>query len=238
MEQLADFAPMVQILDAPVPQMVNRLVDVLKLSDGAIPEQVIELSMVLCPSRPLRAALAATQMAEQLVEVQVPKSVILACCIRLDAARGRSLQRKKKRRKKKLPRGGARHQGGPCNHAVQAPAVLADRQCASDSVHRPCVGHSCDATETGTHSANGAEDGRLHRCSAWGRLLTRPSLCNNRCQVDVPVNMLHKFQQFSARGGVEGLRMGFLLFFKVPALCGLLGSSRWLTAASRRGAGR
>ena len=52
----------------------------------------------------------------------------------------------------------------------------------SVSVHRHSVGHSCYATEKGTHSANCAEDVRLHRCSAWDRLLTRPSLCNDRCR--------------------------------------------------------
>ena len=54
-EQLAVFAPREQILDAPVAQMVDRLLDVLRLSDAAIPEQVIEVPKILCPFRPLRA---------------------------------------------------------------------------------------------------------------------------------------------------------------------------------------
>ena len=71
-EQLADFAPMVQILDVPEPQVVDQLVAVIKLS---VPEQKIEVPKILCPSRPLRAAHAATQMAGQLVEV--PTDVVL-----------------------------------------------------------------------------------------------------------------------------------------------------------------
>ena len=64
-EELADFAPMLQILDVPVPQMVDQLVDVLRLFDAAIPGQLVAVPKISCPSRPLRAALAATQMAEQ-----------------------------------------------------------------------------------------------------------------------------------------------------------------------------
>ena len=44
--QLVDFAPMIQILDALVPQMVDQLVDVLGLLDAAIPEQVIAVPKI------------------------------------------------------------------------------------------------------------------------------------------------------------------------------------------------
>ena len=67
-EQLADFAPMVQVLDVPGPQTVDHLVDVLMLFDAAIPEQVVAVPKISCPSRPLRA-LAATQMAEKPTDV-------------------------------------------------------------------------------------------------------------------------------------------------------------------------
>ena len=40
-EQIADYAPMVQILDSPVPHMVVQLVAVLTDVDSLIPEQVI-----------------------------------------------------------------------------------------------------------------------------------------------------------------------------------------------------
>ena len=78
-EQLADFTPMVQILD-------DQLVDVLMLFDATIPEQVIAVPKISCPSRPPRAALAATQMAEQLVEV--PTDVVLVVDIPVPGARG------------------------------------------------------------------------------------------------------------------------------------------------------
>ena len=43
----------------------------------------------------------------------------------------------------------------PCAHAVPVPAVqgIREHEGASDSVHRQSVGHSCYATETGTHCA-------------------------------------------------------------------------------------
>ena len=41
-------------------------------------------------------------------------------------------------------------------------SMAIDKEGASDSVHRQSVGHSCYATETGTHSANCAENGRFH----------------------------------------------------------------------------
>ena len=56
MEQLADFAPMVQILDVLEPQMVDQLVEVLMLFDAAIPEQVVAVPKISCPSRPLRGS--------------------------------------------------------------------------------------------------------------------------------------------------------------------------------------
>ena len=46
MEQMADVAPMVQILDALVPQMVEHVVDVLKIFDRGLAEQVIEVPKV------------------------------------------------------------------------------------------------------------------------------------------------------------------------------------------------
>ena len=78
-EQMADVAPMVQILDAPVPQMVEHVVDVLKTFDRGLAEQVIEVPKVtLQDVVPQRAVLLVPQLAEQLVDVPVPESVILA----------------------------------------------------------------------------------------------------------------------------------------------------------------
>ena len=79
MEQMADVAPMVQILDAPVPQMVEHVVDVLKTFDRGLAEQVIEVPKVtLQDVVPQRAVLRVRQLAEQLVDMPVPESVILA----------------------------------------------------------------------------------------------------------------------------------------------------------------
>ena len=64
----------------------------------------------------------------------------------------------------------------PCDHAARVPAVLLvrDPEGASDPVHRQTVCNSSCATEMGTHSA---------------LVLVFDKV------VDVPVTMLHKFQQ-------------------------------------------
>ena len=70
MEQFGELAPMVQILDALVPQMVDKLEDVLKIVDLSVPVQEIEVSKISslsCP--PPRCFLPEPQSAEQLVEV-------------------------------------------------------------------------------------------------------------------------------------------------------------------------
>ena len=60
-------------LDVPVPQMVHRLVEVLRLIDTVVPQQVIDVPKI--PSQdaiPQRAALRVPQMAEQLVDEPMP----------------------------------------------------------------------------------------------------------------------------------------------------------------------
>ena len=74
MEHIVDFvcfAPMVQILDAPVPQTVEQLRDVLQFLGTLTtdPEQVIEVPKILSEDVPFRAVLRDSQLAEQLVEV-------------------------------------------------------------------------------------------------------------------------------------------------------------------------
>ena len=67
---LANLLPMVQILDAPVPQMVDKLEDVLKIVDLFVPVQEIEVPKISCLScPPPRRVLHEPQSAEQLVEV-------------------------------------------------------------------------------------------------------------------------------------------------------------------------
>ena len=69
-EQPAELAPMVQILDARVPQTVDQLVEVLRLLDTVVPEQVIEVPKItlhdVIPQR------AVPQMAEQSVDEPLP----------------------------------------------------------------------------------------------------------------------------------------------------------------------
>ena len=74
MEHIVDFVcfpPTVQILDAPVPQTVKQLPDVLQFFDrlSTVPEPVIEVPKISTEDVPMRAVLRATQLAEQLVEV-------------------------------------------------------------------------------------------------------------------------------------------------------------------------
>ena len=73
-EHIVDYvcsAPTVQILDAPVPQTVEQLPDVLRFFDRlmTVPVQVIEVPKIINEDVPMRAVLRATQLAEQLVEV-------------------------------------------------------------------------------------------------------------------------------------------------------------------------
>ena len=69
-QMIESFVPVpVLDLDAPVPQMVDQLMDVLKLLDTAIPEQVIAVPQVSQDAIPQRTVLFEPQLAEQLVEV-------------------------------------------------------------------------------------------------------------------------------------------------------------------------
>ena len=72
LEHIADFvrfAPMVQILDAPVPQMGDQLPDIMRFFDTLTPdaEQVIEVPKILPDDVPVRTAVRDTQLGEQLV---------------------------------------------------------------------------------------------------------------------------------------------------------------------------
>ena len=74
MEHIVDYvcgAPLVQILDAPVPQTVEQLPDVLQFFDTLTtdPEQVIAVPKILLEDVPVRAVLRDPQLVEQLVEV-------------------------------------------------------------------------------------------------------------------------------------------------------------------------
>ena len=69
-EQLADVVPMVQILDTPVPQMVEQLLEVFRLLDTQMPvEQAIAVPKISLDRIPQRSVDVVPQMVEQLVEV-------------------------------------------------------------------------------------------------------------------------------------------------------------------------
>ena len=70
-EHLAEFAPMVQILDALVPQMVDQdnVTDALRRMDLSIAEQVIEVTKFIIDVIPSRYSVPELQIVEQLMEV-------------------------------------------------------------------------------------------------------------------------------------------------------------------------
>ena len=69
MEDLSSICPFVQILDLPVPQMVDKVLEFFRLLDLPVAKQVIEVPKVSSSSCPSRAVLGAPQVVEQLVEV-------------------------------------------------------------------------------------------------------------------------------------------------------------------------
>ena len=68
-EDLGELAPLVQILDLLVPQMVDYVADALRVLDFPLAEQVIEVPKMSCASCPSRSPVPEPQSAEQLVEV-------------------------------------------------------------------------------------------------------------------------------------------------------------------------
>ena len=48
-EHMAELAPLVQILDAPVPQLVDNVMDAFRFLDLPMTEQVIEVPRISCP---------------------------------------------------------------------------------------------------------------------------------------------------------------------------------------------
>ena len=68
-EDLGELAPLVQILDLPVPQSVDSVTDVLRLLDRPLAEQAIYVPKISCSPCPSRSRVPEPQSAEQLVEV-------------------------------------------------------------------------------------------------------------------------------------------------------------------------
>ena len=72
-QQTIDIIVPLPMLDAPVPQTVVQLVEVLRPCDTMVPEQVIEAPKItLHDVIPQRAVLPVPQMAEQVVDEPVP----------------------------------------------------------------------------------------------------------------------------------------------------------------------
>ena len=101
MEQLADVVPMVQILDTPVPQMVEQLPDVMRFFDTLlpVPEQAIEVPKIVLDDVPVRISVRDTQLVEQLVEVP---TIISCSSLRRTAEQHVDIP---------VPRRGGRHPG-------------------------------------------------------------------------------------------------------------------------------
>ena len=68
-EDLGELAPLVQILDLPVPQTVDYVTDALRLLDRPLAEQAISVPKISCSPCPSRSRVPEPQSAEQLVEV-------------------------------------------------------------------------------------------------------------------------------------------------------------------------
>ena len=87
-EQLADFAPMEQILDDLVPLMVEHLVDVLRFFDALVPfaKQVIDVPKIILED--MTRIFREPQLAEQLVEVPT-EPVFVDQTIDIPVPRGR-----------------------------------------------------------------------------------------------------------------------------------------------------
>ena len=80
-EQTVDIVPVVQLLHVPVPQMVDSVVEVLKILDKSVPdvEQVIEVPKILQHVALQRSSLQEPQLAKQLVEVPTPVPCFPSC---------------------------------------------------------------------------------------------------------------------------------------------------------------
>ena len=78
-QHIVDILPFVQILDVLVPQLGDRVVDLLReIGAPALVEQVIAVPKISLDRVPQRSAVRCTQMVEQLVEVPTELGYALA----------------------------------------------------------------------------------------------------------------------------------------------------------------
>ena len=128
-EDLGELAPLVQILDLPVPQSVDSVTDVLRLLDRPIAEQVITVPTVSCSSCPSRSRVPEPQSAEQLVEVP---TVLTPTRIAVQIA--------EQIVDTSVPRGRARGSVPGQSSAARRPAQSSRRRFAGRIWHMPAAG--------------------------------------------------------------------------------------------------
>ena len=76
-EDLGELAPFVQILDLPVPQLVDNVLDALRIPERPMAVQVIEVPKILIDVIPCRSLVLEPQTAEQLPTVLSPTRIAL-----------------------------------------------------------------------------------------------------------------------------------------------------------------
>ena len=151
---LVRFAPMVQVLDAPVPLMSEQLVDVLALLEKQEKEEEARMDLLEIMILEEKSASAADKEAW-----------------RRWARAGGTKRKRKKRRKRKLPR--CPPPQASLRHAARVPAVqVRDHEGASVPVHRQSVLAIPEVTQRrGTHSANRADLRRVSTGAVLGAML-------------------------------------------------------------------
>ena len=145
-DQIVDAVPVLPTLDAPVPQMVEQVVDVLQFVDALVPvaEQVIEVPKMIFENIPSRRSVLEPQLAEQLVDVPTP-SLALVPVSRME---GKAADRASHR--PPTPSGPPSHRGTPPGQGgTEILALIQDVRVllCRDSVPRQSAGHSSCATE-------------------------------------------------------------------------------------------
>ena len=135
----------------------------------------------------------------------------------LGAASKRKRKKRKKRKKRRLPRvpllGGRRL----CDHAAPVPAVQGVREYDGSQIQ--FIGIVLNLPGTPQRQVRTvltcADYWRLHRCSAWERLLTHPLWCNDRCRVVQTVLVDNGTGTF--RAGFAGYSHFLLCSFRLSA---------------------
>ena len=139
MEQIVDAVPPVPLLDAPVPQTVEQLPDVLRFFDrfATVPEQVIAVPKIYTEDVPVRAVSRDPQLVEQLVEV--PTTVSYAAFLLWHAIHG-SRQRTVEQNVDIPAVGGSGTGGGPSGFLPGQIYSVTAEQIVDNPVRPGCAG--------------------------------------------------------------------------------------------------